>query len=122
MSGGIIRFFGDMTVDARHGLYVWWLTLACLTGIFALSGFSLWSGRETVLSTNAVGALSNVLITVVCSYLGIELVGRSQILNKIGDRITTPPQAVTSATTTASDGSSTSKTTGYPNAISPTVP
>jgi hypothetical protein len=74
--------FENMSVDCRHGVYVWWLTIACLSGMMLLA-----MTRSGDVAQHAVGVLGDVLMIIVPTYLGVEVVGRSQLLNKIGDRI-----------------------------------
>jgi len=90
----LIDIFTNMSIECRHGTYVWWLTLACLTGIMLIA-----MTRTGAVAEQAVGSLSSVLITVVCTYLGVEAVGRSGVLTRIGERISptstdaaSPPQ------------------------------
>lgn len=77
----VFNLFSNMSVECRHGVYVWWLTGACLSGIMLLS-----LCRTGSVAEHGVDILGWILMTVVCAYLGIEMVGRSQVLNKIGDR------------------------------------
>lgn len=87
----LLDLFTRMSVECRHGVYVWWLTAACLSGMLVLALF-----RTGDVAQHAVDALSSVLITVVCTYLGVELAGRSGVLTKIGERISpTAPDAST---------------------------
>jgi hypothetical protein len=92
----LIDIFTHMSVECRHGTYVWWLTGACLTGIMLLA-----MTRTGTVVEHAVDALSSVLITVVCTYLGVELAGRSQLLTKIGERISPSTSGMDAAETAA---------------------
>lgn len=75
--------FASMSTDCRHGVYVWWLTAACLTGIMVVTTFV----RSGVVAEHAVDAFASIMTILVTSYLGIEAISRSQILNKLAERV-----------------------------------
>lgn len=83
MINKLATMFASMSIECRHGIYVWWLTFACLTGIMLIT----LRGLDGVVAQHAVDSLSNIMTTVVCSYLGIEMLSRSQLLNKFAERM-----------------------------------
>lgn len=99
--------FATMSNDCRHGVYVWWLTGAVLSGIMVITMTKTGSVAE-----HAVDALSSILTILVATYLGVEAVTRSSILTKIGQRISPAdvPDPPTSTTTTVAQTTTTSGT------------
>ena len=78
----LAKAFSSMSIECRHGIYVWWLTFACLTGIMVITLTKTGSIAE-----HAVDAFASIMTILVGSYLGIEAVSRSQILNKVAERM-----------------------------------
>lgn len=78
----MLKYLSNMSIDSRHAVYVWWLTFACLTGIMLLAYF-----KQTDQATEAIKALASIMTYVVCSYLGIEMISRSNVLDKLGDKL-----------------------------------
>ncbi len=78
----LILLFSKASVEFRHALYVWWLTGASLTGIMLLASF-----KDTVAAKEAINALASIMTYVVCAYLGIEMISRSNVLDKVGERL-----------------------------------
>ena len=98
--GAIIRKFESVSVDTRHGLYVWWMSFCTLCGIMALAWFK--TGAEAL---TAIKALADILVYIVCSYLGIDAISRSGVMQGMGDRLrggtpTPPPTSSVPDTTT----------------------
>lgn len=86
----LAALFAGMSVERLHGIYVWWLTIACLSGMMILA-----LARTGSVAEHAVDSLSSVLTVVVCTYLGVEVVNRSQLLNKLGDRFSQSSSSTT---------------------------
>lgn len=80
--GKLCKLFSGGNADCIHGLYVWWLTAACLSGMLGIT-----LTRVGPIAEHAVDDLAAILTTVVCTYLGVEVVSRSQVLHRLADRI-----------------------------------
>ncbi len=82
----LLDIFTHLEQPARQGIYVWWLTAACLTGIFVIT-----MTRSGTLAEHAVDDLAAIMTTVVCAYMGVEVISRSQVLHRLAERIGRPP-------------------------------
>lgn len=94
----LVNVFINMSVECRHGIYVWWLTAGTLSGIMLIA-----MTRDGAVAQQAVGSMASTLTFLVTTYLGLETLGRSQMLNRVADRIGGNVADSTTTTTTQVD-------------------
>jgi hypothetical protein len=101
-----LPWFTNANNEVRHGLYVWGLTAGTLSGIMLIA-----MTRTGSVAEQAVSSMASTLTFLVTTYLGLETLGRSQVLNRVADRIGGSVADSTVTTTTQADPSTPPVTT-----------